>query len=354
MKNDNLLFEPQREKAGSQTFSKYSYQYHWALCRVLKEHDGKKEYAVFVELHEDVVVSNSLNINNAEFEFSQVKTNQTKFTKDNIVKLKNDSSVLGKLIGSTIQKRYTERIKDINLVASSGFTAKDFQEKGISLNKICMSDIPDKTINNLIDKISKELNINYFPINLYFITSDIPDIGFQEFTLGKITSLVSKLFPTSLTQAENIYRPLIDELYRKGMVTIDFKEWDEVLKNKALTSITVNKIIHQFTERKEDKLVYAQLVDILEELELKTMVKSKWNKSFKRYYLQRIANKTLVQMEIKDAIQSQLNNCNEEIQILIGLVKDNLSMSVIKNFQDDIDIKTAIICEYILGELSNE
>jgi len=268
--------------------------------------------------------------------------------------LKKGSSVLGKLLDSTTNKKYTEKIGDINLVASNGFQPKDFQKKDIFLDKIHMSDIPLGTVENLIDKILEELKIKYFPINLYFITSDVPDTGFQEFTLGKITSLVSKLFPESLTQAEYIYRPLMDELYRKGMITIDFKEWDEVLKNKALTSITVNKIIHQFTERKEDKLVYAQLADILEELELKTMVKSKWKKSFKRYYLQRIANKTLGQMEIKDEIQKQLNNCDEEITMLIELVQDNLSASVKENFHDTIDIKTAIICEYILGELSNE
>ena len=116
MEKNNLLFEPQREKAGSQTFSKYSYQYHWALCRILKEHNGEKEYAVFVELHEDVVLSNSLSVNDAQFEFSQIKTNQTKFTKNNIIKLKNGSSVLGKLIDSTLNKKYTERIIDINLV----------------------------------------------------------------------------------------------------------------------------------------------------------------------------------------------------------------------------------------------
>lgn len=287
MESSNVLFEPQREKAGSQTFSKYLYQYHWALCRILKEHDGKKEYAVFLELHEDVVVANSLNVSDAQFEFSQIKTNQTKFTKDNVVKLKNGSSVLGKLIDSTIKKQYTDSIRDINLVASSGFTPKDFQEKGVSLDKICLSNIPSSTAEHFIEKISKELDIEFLPTNLYFITSDVPDVGFQEFTLGKITTLISNIFPNSLTQPENIYRPLIDELYRKGRVTVDYKEWDEVLENKALTSIRVNKVMHQFTVRKEDKLVDEELASILKELELKTMEKLKWKKSFNRYYLNR-------------------------------------------------------------------
>jgi len=253
-----------------------------------------------------------------------------------------------------MKKQYTDNIKDINLVASSGFTSKDFQETGIYLDKICLSDIPSSTAEHFVEKISKELDIESLPTNLYFITSDIPDIGFQEFTLGTITSLVSTLFPNSLTQAEYIYRLLIDELYRKGRVTVDYIEWDEVLKNKALTSITVNKVMHQFTVRKEDKLVYEELGSTLEELELKTMEKSKWKKSFKRYYLNRVANKTLEQLSIKEEIQKQLDSCDDEIQVLIKLVHENLPISIRNNFQTDIDVKTAIICEYILGELSNE
>jgi len=217
-----------------------------------------------------------------------------------------------------------------------------------------MLDIPTTTTDILISKISKELSIEYFPINLYLITPSLPDKEFQNVIIGQITTLISKLFPHSYTQADNIYRPLIEELYRKGMVTVDFKNWDEVLENKALTSITVSKIIHQFTERKEDKIVYEELANILKELKLRVMIKSKWNKSFKKYYLNRIANKTLEQLEIQDEIQKQLDNCDDEIENLIQLVEDNLHMSIKKNFQSDIDIKTAIICEYILGELSNE
>jgi hypothetical protein len=121
-----------------------------------------------------------------------------------------------------------------------------------------------------------------------------------------------------------------------------------------LTSITVSKIIHQFTERKEDKIVYEELANIFEELKLRAMIKSKWRKSFERYYLNRIANKTLEQLNIQDEIQKQLDNCDDEIETLIQLVEDNLHISIKENFQSDIDIKTAIICEYILGELSNE
>ncbi|MBK8816696.1 MAG: DUF4297 domain-containing protein [Methylococcaceae bacterium] len=71
--NNNPLAVPQREKSGAITFGKYCYQYHWALCRVIDSQMDNTEYALFMELHEDVVIANSLDVNIARFEFNQVK-----------------------------------------------------------------------------------------------------------------------------------------------------------------------------------------------------------------------------------------------------------------------------------------
>jgi len=46
---DNPLAQAsQREKSGSDTYRKYNYQYHWALCRIIEEHDQGSEYALFM------------------------------------------------------------------------------------------------------------------------------------------------------------------------------------------------------------------------------------------------------------------------------------------------------------------
>lgn len=349
MKIENPLFEIQREKSGSTTFGKYLYQYHWALYRILKEHDEANEYALFVELHEDVVLANSLNVDDVKFEFNQVKTTKNSFTKKSITKLTEGNSVLGKLISSTISKTYNEKITDINLVATSGFNT-DFVPTGVSIENISINDIARETLESLSNSITKELSIDYFPINIHFITSKVPDIGFQDFIIGNISKVVSKLFPGSLTQAESIYRSLIDELSRKGMVTDDYQDWNELLKNKALTSITVEKVINEYTQRKENSEIKKKLDDILNELNFKTMKKSKYVQSFDRYYLNRIGSKTLGQLDIKKSIEDNLEKCDDEIEKLIEVVSSSLPDPVKNQFSNEIDIQTAIICEYILKE----
>ena len=104
MANSNPLYTAQREKSGAQTYGKYMYQYHWALYRIFKEHELEKEYAVFIELHEDVVLANSLNVLQTTFEFNQIKTTNGKYTDKKLIKQdpKTKSSTLGKLIPSGI------------------------------------------------------------------------------------------------------------------------------------------------------------------------------------------------------------------------------------------------------------
>ena len=82
---NNPLFDSQREKSGAKTFDKYTFQYHWALYRIISEHENSNEYAVIIELHEDVVISNSLNVSKATFEFNQVKTTSTPFNTNQLV-----------------------------------------------------------------------------------------------------------------------------------------------------------------------------------------------------------------------------------------------------------------------------
>ena len=143
----------------------------------------------------------------------------------------------------------------------------------------------------------------------------------------------------------------MDELERKGIVTDDFKDWDKLLENKALTSITVGQVINEFTKRKNDDKVFRKFNTILDELGFKAMQKTKYEKSFGKYYLNRIGNKTIGQLDIRKAIEDNLDNCDDEIKKLIELVVSHLSESIKEQFPDSIGIQTAIICEYILKEL---
>src|SRR5690606_29193496 len=111
----NPLLGPQREKAGSETAAKYAYQYHWALYRAIQEHIIQNEYAVFVELHEDVVICDSFDATKAKFKLNQVKATKSKLSRTALRRLKEGKSVLRKLISSSGGKPFSNSINELNL-----------------------------------------------------------------------------------------------------------------------------------------------------------------------------------------------------------------------------------------------
>ncbi len=163
---NNPLAEVQRESAGASTFGKYNFQFHWALCEIIEKHKKNQEYALLIEYQEyallieyqeDVVIANSLDPNNAQFEFYQVKNQIAKYTSASLTKrdkgknnkLKN--SVLGKLLSSCVNTSYENRVVKIGLVSSSGFSLNI--DKDLKLDVIKIGDLAKDNLASFLLRI---------------------------------------------------------------------------------------------------------------------------------------------------------------------------------------------------------
>lgn len=350
---DNPLFVPQRENAGSKTYEKYQYQYHWALYRIIEEHKKEKEYAVFVECHEDVVLADSLNSDLAKFEFNQVKAQNLPITTNSLIKLKNEKSVLGKLIGNSA--KFSSRLSSINLISASGFKFK-LKDKYVSLQKIGVEDILTEDYSKMLEAIKQELEIDSFPSDLYFVVPELSQTGFQNNLIGAIASLIEDLFPQSNTKAPTIYRLLMDELNKKGVVFYDYKDWDVFLDKKALTFKTVTDVINQFTNVKDDAAIISFFNSIAGEMGLNIIQRDNLRKSFNRYRQQRVGRISSRQIDITSEMLNLLEECvsngEENISKLIQVVLSNISESTKRFFLNENDIHGAIIFEYIYWRLN--
>lgn len=348
----NPLFEAQREKSGSTTLNKYLFQYHWALYKIIIEHRNVPEYAVFLELHEDVVVCDSLDVNKAKFDFNQVKTTNVRFNTHQLVKSKkNGSSVLGKLVKSGSEKPFTKSINKINLIAIKDY-GLELKKEGTVLKTITKDDLSKKQLDELEVELKNEIDVNGLPDNLQFIVTNLSEENYQLITIGAIAELINSLFPYSYTDAKNIYTTLIDELIRKGKETYDFTLWEEVLKNKALTSVQVISVISQFTNIKNESNVDLEFNDICKELGLKTVPSKQLRQQFNRYRTQKLSNRSTLQMDttknIIKLINENFTNGVTEIKDLIKNVSESLPQSIKKQFSNDQETTSAIICEFIM------
>lgn len=261
----------QREKSGASTFAKYDYQYHWALYKAISLTKERADYVILVELHEDVVIGDSIDGNAVKFNFNQVKTTDGRYTINTLTKRKKDSkgnlnsSVMGKLLSyHDAFENPDEVISSYNLVASNGFGVnfkdnREYAEFGIE-------DLDESDLKLLTERLCKELSLEDIPKNIHFVVSSLPEDGFQQCVEGLITEVMSEVFGTS-HGALGVYQSLIDDLHRKGQVKLDFKNWDSLLEQKAITSITVEKVIGRFTDQWDESFFQKHLDDCLCELD---------------------------------------------------------------------------------------
>lgn len=320
--SSNPLAVAQRETAGAQTFDKYEYQYHWALCRILGAHENADDYVVFIELHEDVVLATSTDESVARFEFNQIKNvssspwNQKKLTsvpKATANKVKN--SVLGKMLQGVREKPFVDKLNSLDLVATCGFNLPPKQD-GLKLSIISIGDLHDDCLKDIQAAIDKELGTYPLPKTLRFITPHLPSSGFQNFTIGQISNLVDLKAPGSKCNASTIYRVLIDDLHRKGAVTFDFTEWNSLVKNKGTTHSDVERVISSYTENKGIEVFLQDFEDILGELELKPHKRIQVRRAFERYHRAVRLERTLIaignQQAVKNAVEHNFEAFEEQ------------------------------------------
>ena len=354
----NPLGGAQRETAGAQTFEKYLYQYHWALCRILGAHETDNDYVVFIELHEDVVFATSTDESVASFEFNQIKNvcsnswNARKLTsvpKATAKKAKN--SILGKMLQGVRDKPFVDKLNSLDLVATCGFNLPP-KTDGLKLSIITIGDIHEDCLKDIQTAINKELGTYSIPKTLRFVTPDIPSSGFRDFTIGKISNLVDLKAPGAMCNASTIYRVLIDDLYRKGTVAFDFVDWNNLVKSKGTTHGDVERVISSYTEKKGFERFEKDLDDILEDLELKSNKRIQVRRAFARYHNAVRLERSLIaidnQQVVKDAVESNFEAFKKQsVRKFMELSLEALPETTKKNLVDLESTQAAIIYELL-------
>lgn len=358
LSGSNPLAVAQREAAGAQTFEKYEYQYHWALCRILGAHEHFDDYVVFIELHEDVVLATSTDESAARFEFNQIKnvsdspwskTKLTSIPKAKSKKVKN--SILGKMLQGVRNKPFADKLNSLDLVATCGFNLPP-KTDGLKLSIISIGDLHEDCLKEIQAAIDKELGTYPIPKTLRFITPDLPASGFQDAAIGRISKLVDAKAPGTNCNATTIYRVLIDDLHRKGSVAFDFTEWKTLVKHKGTTHSDVERVISSYTESKGIEVFSEDVEDILKDLELKSNKRILFRRAFERYHNAVRLERTLIAIEnqqfLKDAIERNFNAFEEQgVKEFMELALTALPETTKKNLVDLESIQAAIIYELL-------
>ncbi|HCT3873646.1 MULTISPECIES: DUF4297 domain-containing protein [Klebsiella] len=356
---DNPLASPQRESAGADSYDRFEYQYHWALCQAFTAYINTKEFAVFMEYHEDVIIADSLDREKVQFTFSQVKANASgSYTANSLTKRakgsKGDkSSLLGKLCSSVHKKNYLGKVTALNFVSTVGF---NFSPKdGLKLRTIGLSDLNSADLALITNALEEEVNeFDSFPKEiLRFVYSDIPLQSYYEHTITRITDSVEVIFPKHLLKPKDIYRVLMDALRIRGKDTFDYDKWDEVLVRKALTYDDIHNVVTKGISGESSDLEAAKY--IIDDLSVNALEKGKLVKELRAYSL-RVLSPSLAMLESQKSIREVITNNRSEFdgdityeslqKVMLRLPNKTSSL-----FESERSLIAAIIYEIVSSEI---
>lgn len=303
-KANPLGLEPKREKSGSDTFRKYNYQYHWAFCRMLDEHENGNEFALFMEEHEDVTIADSLDVDKACFEFNQVKETSKKHTITSLTKIskKEKQSLIEKLAKSSCDKTYSDKIIKVNFISTGGYSF-DLHKNGFNFEVIKSGQLSKEETKIIAGCIAHIKGSSDFYDKLAFVIPDLPEKGFDHVVEGKISLLISKLAPGLKYDSNSIYGCVIRDLERKGENSFDYEHWEDAIRKKAITSRQLAEVIEQHISRKPDVNLVSELVQILtDEYLLNSIARRKIISGFNRYYAKRVTSRDSLISEVSTDI----------------------------------------------------
>ena len=236
----NPLNVPQRETAGSSSYEKFDYQYHYALYWLLEKSLENKNIAVFIEYHNDVLLVEDLDIHHSKFYFAQIKANDKHLTLHQITKKGENGtqSILNKLCPTKDLRELFPRIKSIELVSANGFnfiTQKSHFRKLGKEQKIKIKESLQIEIKNI-----------KFLSRLYFTPSKLSIQNIDSILIGELDKLIDRHYPNIYRMSNRIYDTLINDLRKKGKRREIYEEWEDALKQKALSFNDVSSVINRF------------------------------------------------------------------------------------------------------------
>ncbi|MEM5503742.1 DUF4297 domain-containing protein [Shewanella frigidimarina] len=349
-----LGLEPKREKSGSDTFRKYNFQYHWAFCRMLDELEHGREFALFIEEHEDVTLADSLDSEKTTFEFNQIKETSKKHTIQSLTKKtkKDPQSLIEKLAKSCCDKSYSKKILRVNFVSTGGYSF-ELHKKGFNFEEISSSQLTEDEGKVVAGCIAEIRNTDGFYEKLAFVIPDLPEKAFDLVVEGRISSLINKLAPGLKYDSSSIYSFIIRDLNRKGENSFDYAEWDQSIRKKAITHKQLSTIIEQHIGRKPDVNIVAELTQILkDDYSFNSITRRSVVGGFNRYYAKRMANREKsvndVSMDIISSIEKLAHKYSSAKDLETAVI-NTLSESTLSFFQTNEDRTGAFLYEFLEG-----
>lgn len=264
---EKLLAVPQRENAGSRASNRFNYQQVWAFNHILERLREGKNFLLFMEVHDDVIVLDSKS-DPQLIDFYQIKTNDkpsrhitTSFLTKDANKHPNKMSIAQKMIDN--YSKFKTDTGAIRLVSNKSYDFGELKSGDNSTERaiISLSEINDTEFNKIKKGMCHACHLNepecgYVCTELiYFDVSYLDLTNYEETILGKFINQLDEMgIESSISRTKTIYYTILGEIRRINNWESKSYNKSELLKRKAISKSEFLNLIDKLKVELPDSL----------------------------------------------------------------------------------------------------
>lgn len=257
-----------RETAGSSSASRFDFQKHWALSKLLELHLADLDYRVLFDYHDDVVVLEPAT-NPTQIHFYQVKgTKRGHWTRGQLLNRAKDDgklSILGKLL--THLQEFPDDEKTLNLVSNAPFKLKANNGSNmLGEPKFVMHGLASDELDKIRSAVKEELGLDVSCADDDIVFLHVTSLSLMDHAShlkGRIVDFLEKTYPGSRLSSLATYKALLGEVSRRtGSETIP-TNYSELCEQKSLCRDDISSMLSQVKATETYKEIWTGLEGIL-------------------------------------------------------------------------------------------
>lgn len=355
-----LTQTPPRERAGSRTSNRITFQHDWTLCKILELHDQDAKYAVLCDYLEDVVVLDDEDEPTKAYPI-QIKTGSSRLSHGALLKTKagkqgEKPSIIGKLyVGCS---NYSTCVPELRLVTTAAYNLKlSVPPASTERTQFGFSDlhpnIADQIRRHLIDKNLIPQLATPVP-DLIFEVSPLSIKDHQTHAKGILTTFLERKFPGKPIPSAAAYQAISAEIARLSSYEDHLATFSDILKQKSFGRSKFNDILTQIPIGSNPSEIWIQVANRLGTDHCSYATEQKIRNAWREYEANRmdLTNRILqvTRVEIRENMIKESNSGNH--LKLLDAVQLAIQSYQQKNFYSEEYLQAIAILEYYEYQLS--
>lgn len=252
-------FVKPRDISGPRSSNRFDYQKDWAILKMMEMYEVEEDFLLVMDYYDDVVVYDSAT-DPENVSFFQIKTSSKNWTLNSLTKRKKGAegsslSILGKMYECKMQ--FPEHTLSLNLISNYTYNLKlSSGEKSVTKKKICLSELDDVTvaeiIRNVIDEHQLKDNPEFVKLTFFEVSELLVD-NRETYLKGKLSEFIEKQNPDSKYKISVIYDAIFSEVKVKNNYESDLSSFKELAKHKGISREQFKEQIQTFSKDDEDQ-----------------------------------------------------------------------------------------------------